>query len=90
MTTTLPPAPNNTRKNRFDSKKLRSTIPAPLLPVPGQKDACYKSSLILVEWIDANLERERVHFRNRAGELLQTLDQIVAAILDNELMELTA
>lgn len=87
MTTTFLPAPNNIRKNRLDSEKLKSSIPAPLLPVPGQKDACYKMSLILVEWIDASLGRERVHFRNRAGELLTTLDQVVVAILSNDLLE---
>lgn len=88
MTTTLLPVANNIRKNRFNSKKLESSIPTPLLPVPGQKDATYKTALELVARIDENLTTDRRHYWTRAGELLQTLDQVVVAILSDELLEL--
>lgn len=93
MTTILTPVVSSTKPGEANKPgKLKSSnkslLSPPLLPAPGQKDACYKSSLLLVEWIDASLGRERVHFRNRAGELLQTLDQVIRAIIDNDLMEL--
>lgn len=73
---------NNIRKNRFID------IASPHLPVPGQKDATYKTALELVARIDENLTTDRRHYWTRAGELLTSLDQVVSAILDNELMEL--
>lgn len=75
------PTANKQRKNDF------SAIPAPLLPVAGQKDACFKSACLLAHQIDCDLDAGRYHYRNRAGELLTTLDQIVAAILSNNLLE---
>lgn len=69
---------NNGRKNKF------STIAPSVLPVPGQKDACYKSALLLVEWIDANLDTQRVHFW-QGSKLLTTLDEVVNALLSRQL-----
>lgn len=85
MTTTLLPVANNIRKNRFNSKKLESSTPTPLLPVPGQKDATYKTALELVARIDENLTTDRRHYWTRAGALLTTLDQVIQAIIDNSL-----
>jgi hypothetical protein len=45
----------------------------------------YIAALALVIEIDATLARGWQHYRNKAGELLTTLDQVVLAILDDDL-----
>lgn len=42
-------------------------------------------ALALVECIDADLTHGIRHYRDRAGRLLTTLDQVVRAILENNL-----
>lgn len=81
MTTTFLPVANNQRK------KMSSEILSPVLPVPGSKDAHFKSACILVHLIDTSLESGRVQFRTKAGELLTTLDEVVRAIIADELLE---
>lgn len=49
--------------------------------------ASYAASLLLVADIDEDLTTGRRHYRNRAGGLLKTLDQVVRAILADDLME---
>lgn len=55
------------------------------LPVPSQKDALQKSALLLIEWIDTCLLYEVIHFRRSNGELLTTLDEVVNALLSQQL-----
>lgn len=45
----------------------------------------YSYSLEIVEKIDRNLESGRQHYRNRAGDLLTTLDQVISAIINDDL-----
>lgn len=49
--------------------------------------ACYAASLALVAGIDEDLTSGRRHYRNRAGRLLVTLDQVIEAIVNDDLME---
>ena len=46
----------------------------------------YQAALKLIEEIDSNLESGRGHYRNKAGLLLTTLDQIVRAIIEDNLL----
>lgn len=48
--------------------------------------ASYAASLLLVADIDADLTTGRHHYRNRAGGLLLALDEVVRAIIDNDLL----
>ena len=64
----------------------RISLTAPRLPVAGQKDAAYKTALELVARIDENLTRDTGHYYTKSGELLTTLDEVVRAILDNDLL----
>lgn len=45
----------------------------------------YEQALRLVEYIDRSLELGTHHFRLKSGRLLRTLDEVVSAILKNEL-----
>lgn len=46
----------------------------------------YAAALCLVADIDEDLTRGTRHYRTRAGALLTTLDQVVQAILTDDLM----
>ncbi len=48
-------------------------------------DVRYAWAYLLVLAIDAQLERGTRHFRDRSGCLLQTLDEVVRAILSDNL-----
>ena len=45
----------------------------------------YSVALDVVERIDALLERRAQHYRTKSGQLLTTLDQVVTAILQDDL-----
>ena len=66
----------------------RNDIPTPFIPVAGQRNAHFKCACLLAHQINTDLESGRVHYRNRAGELLETLDEVVRAIVSDELMGL--
>jgi hypothetical protein len=51
----------------------------------SEADAAYYAALRLVDRIDEDLTKGIRHYRNRAGELLTTLDQVVNAILTDDL-----
>ena len=51
----------------------------------SESDATYYAALKLVARIDEDLSRGVRHFRNKAGILLTTLDQVVNAILTDDL-----
>lgn len=53
---------------------------------PVEREATYQAALKLVARIDDDLRRGIRHYRNRAGELLRTLDEVVRAILNDDLM----
>ncbi len=52
----------------------------------AEREATYYSALELVARIDDDLNRGTRHYRNRAGILLNTLDEVVNAILANDLL----
>lgn len=49
------------------------------------KEEVYTRALRAVEVIDADLASGRRHFRSRGGVLLRSLDEVVRAIIDNQL-----
>jgi hypothetical protein len=51
-----------------------------------EREASYYAALKLVAVIDDDLTRGIRHYRTRAGVLLTTLDEVVRAILDNDLL----
>ena len=55
-------------------------------PTTTEREAAYQAALKLVARIDEDLTRGTGHYRNKAGALLRTLDEVVRAILDNDLM----
>lgn len=44
------------------------------------------AALLLAELIDLTLEFSHRHYRNRAGRLLTKFDEVVRAILDDDLL----
>ncbi len=57
-----------------------------LVPTPAEREAAYYAALELVAVIDENLRQGVRHYRNTAGELLTTLDEVVCAILNDDLL----
>ena len=51
-----------------------------------EQDATYQAALELVAQIDEDLTRGTRHYRTRSGVLLTTLDEVVNAILADNLM----
>ena len=71
-------------------KSVADPLPSPP-PKKGrepepEREAAYQAALKLVARVDEDLRRGIRHYRNRAGELLRTLDEVVRAILNDELM----
>lgn len=52
----------------------------------AEREATYQAALELLATIDADLTRGVRHYRTKAGELLTTLDEVVRAILGNDLL----
>jgi hypothetical protein len=51
-----------------------------------EQEATYSAALELVARIDDDLTRGVRHYRNKAGTLLTTLDEVVRAILNDDLL----
>ena len=51
-----------------------------------EQEATYQAALKLVARIDEDLSRGVRHYRDKGGTLLTTLDEVVRAILDNNLL----
>jgi hypothetical protein len=52
----------------------------------SEQEATYNAALELVARIDEDLTRGVRHYRTKAGVLLTTLDEVVRAILDDNLL----
>jgi hypothetical protein len=80
MTTTL------TQTHR--SRLITPTVYPELVKAPtaAEREATYAAALTLVARIDDDLTRGVRHYRSKGGVLLRTLDEVVRAILDNDLM----
>lgn len=50
------------------------------------QDATYRAALKLVAQIDKHLTRGTGHYRTKAGLLLEKLDQVINAILRDDLL----
>jgi hypothetical protein len=50
-------------------------------------EAAYEAALELVERIDQDLRQGTGHYRRRDGRLLEKLDEVVLAILSDDLCE---
>lgn len=53
---------------------------------PNEQESAYSAALELVARIDEDLTRGVRHYRTKAGTLLNSLDEVVRAILDDDLM----
>lgn len=54
-------------------------------PAMTEREATYRVALALVGKIDDDLAHGTFHYRNRAGVLLETLPEVVNAILTDNL-----
>lgn len=52
----------------------------------NEQEAAYHAALELVARIDEDLTRGVRHYRNKAGLLLNTLDEVIHAILNDDLL----
>lgn len=67
--------------------KTNRTYPELIKPsTMTEQEAAYRAALELVARIDEDLTRGVKHYRTKAGKLLETLDQVVQAILDDNLL----
>ena len=57
-----------------------------MAPTAAEREATYHAALDLVAYIDDALTRGTHHYRNKSGRLLMTLDEVVNAILGNDLL----
>ena len=65
----------------------RRTYPELVVSPPiAEGDAAYYAALKLVDRIDEDLTTGMRHYRNKAGRLLTTLDEVVHAILADDLL----
>lgn len=55
-------------------------------PTAAEREAAYYAALKLVARIDEDLTKGTRHYRTKAGTLLTTLDEVVRAILDDNLL----
>ncbi|MCG3210638.1 MAG: hypothetical protein FOGNACKC_04269 [Anaerolineae bacterium] len=53
----------------------------------NEQEATYYAAMELVTRIDQDLSRGVRHYRTKAGQLLNTLDEVVRAILNDDLMQ---
>ncbi len=72
--------PNQRQNGSVPYPELVMTRPA------SEREMKYYAALELVARIDEELTRGTRHYRNRAGTLLTTLDEVVRAILGDDLM----
>jgi hypothetical protein len=68
-------------------KPRPNTFKPVLVPRPkDEQTAAYEAALELVRLIDQHLTLGTQHYRTKSGTLLRTLDQVVNAILDDNLL----
>jgi len=71
---------------RSNGSKSRSSFRPTLVKSSEEQAAVYAAALQLIEHIDENLATGRCHYRTKSGKLLRTLDEVVRAILADNLM----
>jgi hypothetical protein len=55
-------------------------------PRTHERTAAYLAALELVQYIDESLSKGSQHYRTKSGQLLRTLDEVVHAILADNLV----
>jgi hypothetical protein len=79
--TQMRPSNHNQRHNNH------RTYPELVVSSPvSEQEAAYYAALRLVARIDEDLTKGIRHYRNKAGLLLTTLDQVIHAILNDDLL----
>ncbi len=75
-----------TRGNQYQGNGNLRTYPGVAKPsAMTEREEAYYAALNLVARIDEDLTKGIRHYRNKAGTLLLTLDEVIRAILDNDL-----
>lgn len=64
--------------NSFKKRQIQAAETATAL---AEREATYQAALKLVARIDEDLTRSIRHYRNKSGQLLTTLDEVIRAIL---------
>lgn len=68
-------------------KPRPNTFKPVLVPRPKETpEATYEAAFTLVQLIEEHLKDGTQHYRTKSGILLRTLDQVVNAILDDNLL----
>ena len=62
------------------------TRPELVVSRSNEKEATYNAALKLVAQIDEDLAKGIRHYRTKSGQLLTTLDQVINAILEDNLL----
>ena len=68
------------------TKSRPNTFKPVLVPRPDEKKETYLAAFELVQLIERHLIEGTQHYRTKSGFLLRTLDQVVNAILDDNLL----
>jgi len=72
--------------NKADTSRLNGFKPVLVRPQRGDETEKYWAALALVEHIDETLTAGTQHYRTKTGQLLRTLDEVVNAILADNLV----
>jgi len=70
----------------FNHRNNGRTRPELVVSRTHEKDATYNAALKLIAQIDEDLTKGIRHYRAKNGQLLTTLDQVVNAILEDNLL----
>lgn len=70
------------QKQHYNGRTYPELVPA----TTAEHERTYYAALKLVARIDEDLSKGIRHYRNKAGILLGTLDEVIRAILDNDLL----
>jgi hypothetical protein len=70
------------QKQHYNGRTYPELVPTPA----DEQERTYYAALKLVARIDEDLSKGIRHYRTKAGLLLTTLDEVIRAILDNDLL----
>jgi hypothetical protein len=69
----------------FNRNTNGRTYPELVVSRANEKENAYQAALKLVAQIDEDLTKGIRHYRTKSGQLLTTLDQVITAILEDNL-----
>ena len=67
-------------------KARPNTFKPVLVPRPEERERAHQQAFELVQLIDQHLTNGTQHYRTKSGTLLRTLDQVINAILEDNLL----